>query len=165
MEDKETCLEIFHGNVPDYFAANELSDVSYLLEALPCPYLVIENDDGKVVASGGIWFDPSECAATLCWVMVERKLHGKGFGRLMVLRLLTLLQHRPSITLVKLDTSQHITGFYEKLGFEKSSFMENYYAENLHRYDMKLDWNAAKLKEVLERLRVSASAKERERNS
>jgi hypothetical protein len=35
IEDKEICLEIFQSNVPDYFAPNELSDVTYMLEEIP----------------------------------------------------------------------------------------------------------------------------------
>jgi ribosomal protein S18 acetylase RimI-like enzyme len=84
--------------------------------------------------------------------MVERKLHRKGAGRLVVLKLLNLLRSFPFVNLVKLDTSQHTTAFYENFGFEKYAFIENYYTEGLHRYDMKMDWNDAKLAEVSDQL-------------
>ncbi len=152
LEDKNACLEIFHSNVPAYFAPNELSDVTRLLDGRFCPYIVIEDNDGRIIASGGIWPDHTELSATLCWVMVERNWHGKGVGRFLVLKLLTLLRRVPFITQVKLDTSQHTSAFYEKFGFEKCGFIENYYAEGLHRFDMRMVWNEAKLAEVSERL-------------
>lgn len=152
LEDQEACLEIFRSNVPTYFAAHELSDVRRLLEGMFCPYLVIENKQQKIIASGGIWIASAEQSATLCWVMVERQWHGKGAGRFVVLQLLNLLRRFPFVTLVKLDTSQHAVAFYEKFGFEKCGFIENYYAEGLHRYDMKMDWNEAKLAEISQSL-------------
>jgi ribosomal protein S18 acetylase RimI-like enzyme len=147
-EDKPACLEIFQSNVPDYFALGELSEVTRLLDEGLCPYLVVENDENQIIASGGIWIDALEKTATLCWIMVARPYHGKGTGRLLVLTLLTLLRQSPFVELVKLDTSQHTTVFYEKLGFTKGGFSENYYAEGLHRYDMTMVWNRAKLESV-----------------
>jgi predicted GNAT family N-acyltransferase len=148
LEDKEACLEIFHSNVPAYFAPKELSDVTRLLDGMFCPYLVIEDNDGRIIASGGIWADQADQSATLCWVMVARQWHGKGLGRFLVLKLLNLLRRFPFVTLVKLDTSQHTSAFYEKFGFEKCGFTDNYYAEGLHRFDMEMPWNEAKLTEV-----------------
>lgn len=152
LEDREACLEIFHSNVPVYFTPNELSDVTRLLDGMLCPYVVIENNEGRIIASGGIWVDQDAHSATLCWVMVERKWHGRGGGRFVVLTLLHLLRRFPFVTVVKLDTSQHTSAFYEKFGFEKCGFSENYYADGLHRYDMEMVWNAAKLAEVSQRL-------------
>jgi ribosomal protein S18 acetylase RimI-like enzyme len=151
-EDKAACLEIFQSNVPDYFAPNELSDVTRLLDGLLCPYLVVENDENQLIASGGIWADPIENSATLCWVMVGRHHHGKGIGRLLVLQLLNLLRLFPFVTLVKLDTSQHTTVFYEKLGFTKCGFVENYYADGLHRYDMAMIWSQENREKVFTQL-------------
>jgi predicted GNAT family N-acyltransferase len=152
LEDREACLEIFHSNVPAYFAPNELSDVTRLLDGMFCPYIVIENNEGRIIACGGIWADQVHHSATLCWVMVERQWHGKGVGRFVVLKLLHLLRRYPFVTVVKLDTSQHTTAFYEKFGFEKCGLIENYYAEGLHRYDMEMAWNEAKLAEVSQSL-------------
>lgn len=152
LEDKAACLEIFQSNVPDYFAPNELSDVTRLLDGMLCPYLVVENEENCVIASGGIWANPLENSATLCWVMVAREYHSKGAGRMLVLRLLNLLQQFPFVTLVKLDTSQHTTVFYEKLGFAKCGFVENYYAEGLHRYDMAMVWDQANRERISEKL-------------
>jgi predicted GNAT family N-acyltransferase len=151
-EDKTACLEIFQSNVPDYFTPNELSDVTRLLDEALCPYLVVENDENQIIASGGIWVDTIENSATLCWVMVARHYHGKGVGRLLVLRLLNLLHHFPFVQLVKLDTSQHTTAFYEKFGFAKCGFVENYYADGLHRYDMAMVWNLVNQEKVFTKL-------------
>lgn len=148
VEDRQACLNIFHSNTPDYFAPKELCDVTRLLDERLCPYLVIEDDDGTMIASGGIWIDQQEQTATLCWVMVERQFHGRGVGRFVVLKLLSLLRRFPFVTVVKLDTSQHTVAFYEKLGFTKTAFTENYYADALHRYDMQLDWSIAQLEAV-----------------
>ena len=106
-------------------------------------------ESSQAAASGRIKLTRS---ATLCWVMVERHWHAKGVGRFVVLKLLNMLRRFPFVTLVKLDTSQHTSAFYEKFGFEKCGFIENYYAEGLHRYDMEMAWNEAKLAEVCERL-------------
>jgi ribosomal protein S18 acetylase RimI-like enzyme len=146
--DKAACLEIFQSNVPDYFAQAELSEVTRLLDERLCPYLVVENDEQQIIAGGGIWIDLLEKSATLCWIMVARPHHGKGTGRRLVLTLLNLLRQSPFVELVKLDTSQHTTLFYEKLGFSKCGFIPNYYAEGLHRYDMTMVWNRPKLESV-----------------
>jgi ribosomal protein S18 acetylase RimI-like enzyme len=158
-EDKAACLEVFQSNVPDYFAQSELGEVTRLLDEGLCPYMVVEHEGNQIIASGGIWIDPVEKTATLCWIMVERQYHGLGIGRMLVLTLLNLLRQFPFVELVKLDTSQHTTVFYEKLGFAKCGFIENYYTDGLHRYDMTMVWNQPKLESVaasLAALKLSA---------
>lgn len=163
-EDKNGCLAVFQSNVPDYFAPNELSDVTRLLDERLCPYLVVENEEGQIIAGGGIWADPLEQSATLCWVMVARSYHGRGIGRLLVLRLLNLLRRFPFVRLVKLDTSQHTTVFYEKFGFAKCGLIENYYAPGLHRYDMAMAWNEARRETLATELAALELADRGERN-
>src|SRR5262245_59024733 len=133
--DKESCLKLFDGNSPKFFRLDERSDFEDFLDSLDespdCPYFVVEDDERRIIGSGGIWIDEYDEAAVLCWGMVDQSHHRKGVGRLLLLARLDLLCFRPEIKIVKLDTSQHTRGFFEKEGFKTFRFIPNYYGSDL----------------------------------
>ena len=114
--DLEACLALFDSNVPDYFHVDERPEFRAFLEDLPGPYLVLRNADGEVVACGG-WAVGENGAADLCWGMVRRDLHGRGWGRRLTRARLNGIEAAPGIRAVELRTSQHTDGFYEAFGF------------------------------------------------
>lgn len=142
--DKTACLAIFDSNTPPFFAPHERAEFEVFLEreAGRCPYLVLEDETGQVLACGGYYITRNRDAG-LCWGMVHRDHHRRGLGRqLLLARLQHLSQEHPGIT-VRLDTSQYTCGFFEKAGFVITSITENGYAPGLHRYEMELHLDTA----------------------
>ena len=114
--DLEACLQLFDSNVPDYFHVGERAEFRAFLGDLPGPYLVFRDAGGEAVACGG-WAVGENGVADLCWGMVRRDLHGRGWGRRLTLARLNGIESTPGVRAVELRTSQHTEGFYEALGF------------------------------------------------
>ncbi|RIH83073.1 Acetyltransferase (GNAT) domain protein [Calidithermus terrae] len=70
--------------------------------------------------------------------MVHRRHHGGGLGKRLLLERLYRLAQYPEVAFIRLDTSQHTCGFFEKLGFATIKTEPNGYAPGLDRYDMQL---------------------------
>jgi len=80
--DLRTCLGVFDGNVPRFFAAAERAEFEAHLQgtdASRAPYVVLIRS-GTVVACGGLTIDGTDHTATLSWGMVDREFHGQGLG-------------------------------------------------------------------------------------
>lgn len=138
--DFEACLACFKTNVPVAFTVEEEAFFSDFLrnrvEVSPqeLPYYVLLRDD-EVIGCGGLGLNEND-TVSLTWGLVRQDLHRKGYGK-------KLLEHRlqqsremfPGKKL-RLDTSQHAVGFFEKYGFKTLTFTPDGYAPGLHRYDM-----------------------------
>ena len=135
--DKQACLSIFDSNTPVYFAPHELADYEKFLDALPSFYFVVEDDRG-VIACGGYYVKNASDSAGLTWGMVRREAHHKGIGTFLLLARLEELCRNQSARFVRLDTSQHSRGFFERFGFKVVRVVENGYAPGLHRHEMEL---------------------------
>ncbi len=133
-DDLGSCLEIFEGNTPKFFDQSEREDYRRYLETLNDPYFVFEQA-GQVVGAGGYCQGPNEIG--LAWGMVRCDLHGQGIGSALVrYRLERIAQDHPDRAVV-IDTSQHTSPFYEKMGFETQSVKEDGYGPGLHMVLMK----------------------------
>jgi ribosomal-protein-alanine N-acetyltransferase len=146
-EDKKTCIELFKGNMPKYFAISELPEFELWLDAWERKkmqhrdpaveqYFVIEVMN-EVVGCGG-YTKVNNDEITLTWGMISQSMHGKGIGK-------TLLQYRLGIVKslfpnasVILDTTQLSYVFFERLGFKITGIIKDFYGQGLDRYDMKL---------------------------
>lgn len=138
--DRSACLSIFDSNVPGFFAASEREEFAAFLDApLPGPYLVVEEDAGRVVGCGGYRVRPGTMAADLCWGMVLGARHGAGLGRLLLDARLERIRCDPAVDTVAVHTSQHTRGFYEHRGFRTERVVPDGYAPGLDRCDMRLD--------------------------
>jgi GNAT superfamily N-acetyltransferase len=114
--DRIACLRIFDENSPPFFAPEERALFDAFLGAPPCPYLVIVDREGTVVACGGYEVQSVPPTASLCWGMVQRDLHGKGIGQLLLdVRVAHIDQM--GVSKVVIETSQYTAGFFEKSGF------------------------------------------------
>ena len=70
--------------------------------------------------------------------MVGRGWHGRSVGRWLLLTCLHHLCRIPAVQTVTLETSQHVTGFYEQVGgFRVREITENGYAHGLHKTQMR----------------------------
>lgn len=137
-DDEASCLALFDGNTPRFFAQAERPDFAAFLAVLSDPYLVIE-EGGQVVACGGLYVRPGGQEAGLTWGMVERSRHRQGYGRaLWEARLDWLRAHAPEVRAVVLDTTQHSAPFFARLGFGTVGVRPDFYAPGLDRHDMRL---------------------------
>jgi uncharacterized protein (TIGR02569 family) len=152
--DRAACLTLFDGNAPPFFAPSERVDFGEFLDHPPGAYLVVEDEHGVVVACGGVTASPRTGLGELTWGMVARPEHGKGIGRFLLRARLFLLAERPKIARVRLDTSQHTRGFFEREGFVVQASTEDGYAPGLHRFEMTLSLDP----ERRERIRRDAVA-------
>ena len=116
----------------------ERSDFAAFLDALPGPYLVIENDAGEVVAGGGHAVAPGTRTADLCWGMARRDLHGTGLGRRLLDERLKRVMADEQATSVRLQTSQHTRGFYERRGFICVDVIPDAFGPGLDHCEMRL---------------------------
>jgi ribosomal protein S18 acetylase RimI-like enzyme len=136
-EDRNTCLEIFDSNQPQYFAAWERQEFAEFLDREMSPYLVLE-DNGKVIACGGYALGKSAGEGVLCWGMVRGDGHRNGLGRMLLEARLKRLFADPAIQVVVINTSQLSAGFYEKFGFEVSSKIPDGFAPGIDKWEMRL---------------------------
>jgi len=136
--DRSACLAVFDSNVPVFFAAFERDEFAAFLDALPGPYLVVEDDAGVVVGCGGYGVKPGTGVADLCWGMVVRERHGTGLGRLLLDARLERVRADAAAQAIALHTSQHTRGFYERRGFRTERVVPDGYAPGLDRCHMRL---------------------------
>ncbi|WP_395540912.1 GNAT family N-acetyltransferase [Neotabrizicola sp. sgz301269] len=140
--DREDCLALFDGNVPQFFAPEERQEFAEFLDALPeCgtegTYLVLE-EAGRILACGGLALDGSGQQASLCWGMVARAHQGKGLGRALTKARLARARVLPGIERVHLATSQHTAGFYAGFGFAVTTVVPDGFGPGLDRCEMVL---------------------------
>lgn len=145
--DYDACIVAFESNMPKYFLPQELPDFTNWLDKYQnggpyhvegeAAYFVIE-EDGLLIACGGVFIEPQNNLAGMVWGMVDNRLHKRGIGKKFLLfRIEYIRNHCPSCR-IKLDTTQHSYPFFEKYGFSIVKYTENGYAEGMHRYDMLL---------------------------
>ncbi len=122
-------IDLFWSNVPDYFIAAEVADfLTYLSSGHP--YFVVQEEESLIpVAAGG--YARHGAHIVLTWGMVRRDLHRLGIGRAFTeFRLTEANRDFPGLA-VRIDTSQHSAGFYEKLGFTTIETQANHWAPGL----------------------------------
>lgn len=113
-------MRIFNGNIGQYFAEWEIRDFEEFLDlyASKLPYFVVIDKD-EVVACGG--YDRENSIATLSWGMVECSRHGESIGKYLLLHRLNGIRKDYGSITVKIYTSQHTQGFYQKYSFVPTS--------------------------------------------
>ena len=136
--DRAACLAVFDSNMPKFFVPPERDEFAAFLDALPGPYLVIEDESGTIVGCGGYAVEPGTGTADLCWGMVTRERHGTGLGRLLLHERIARVRADPDVAAVAMHTSQHTRSFYERAGFATEQVIPDGYAPGLDRCDMRL---------------------------
>lgn len=115
VADREACLGLLRSNMPEHFVPDEERQFAEFLDALPGPYFVMEDERGALLACGGIALEPDDPAAgALCWGIVRNDQQGRGLGKALTVYRLGAL---PGVKRMRINTSQKVRGFYEKLGF------------------------------------------------
>jgi ribosomal protein S18 acetylase RimI-like enzyme len=113
----DRCIEIFLTNKGKFFDASELKMFSAFLknEKLIRDFYVIESS-GTVFGCGGFEKSGTE-QVDLVWGMIHQDYHRRGFGRALLLFRLQKIDARFGNISVRVETSQHTSGFFEKHGF------------------------------------------------
>lgn len=135
--DFQRCVEIFESNCPDYFAQQERQEFEAFLLDLPGPYLML-NHEGSAIGCGGYAFNQSDKSADLCWGMIHKDFHKRGFGEALLQERLKRIKMNPDIAFIHLNTSQLTDGFFASAGFVTRQVTQDGFAKGLDRYDMKL---------------------------
>jgi ribosomal protein S18 acetylase RimI-like enzyme len=135
---RENCISIFKSNLPIFFAHEELQQFEAFLDQAVDQYYVVKID-GRLVGSGGIFFDEKNNEAGLSWGMIDRCYHGQGIGMKLTCYRLDLLKKLYTDKIIKIETSQHTAGFYKKNGFRILDIVPNGFGEGLDKYIMKLE--------------------------
>jgi len=125
IEDREVLLTVFDSNTPEWFHPAERAGFAEFLAAPRERYLVAEHE-GRVVAAGG------REGARICWLLVERSLHGNGIGRLLMMQLLREIGARTAT----LATIPSVVAFYEKLGFREIGREPDGFAPGFDKVEM-----------------------------
>jgi ribosomal protein S18 acetylase RimI-like enzyme len=140
--DKEACLSLLDSNTPMFFAPHERGELDAFLDDPGDRYWVAEHE-AEVIGCSGYWIVPDTPVAVITWTMVARSWHGRGVGRWLLLTCLDHLCRVPAVQAVRLETSQRVTGFYEKTGsFQVEEVIENGYAPGLHKIKMRREMGA-----------------------
>ena len=134
-EDKDAVMALIDLNIPEYFDESERHDFEDYLENEREDYFVIEQD-GKIVASGGINYFRDEHTARISWDMVHPDHHGKGLGRQLVDHRLAVIKSTPGVRNVIVRTSQLAHNFYAKSGFVLDEVKEDFWAPGFDLYLM-----------------------------
>lgn len=140
QRDFGAALSIFDSNVPEYFTISERAPFTEFLLRLPGPYFVVEAPSEGIVACGGYAVVEPEGRGDMCWGMVRRDLHGRGIGRYLTKLRVEALRADARVGHVILNTSHLTEAFYRGLGFVTSMVTEHGFGPDLHRYDMRLDF-------------------------
>jgi N-acetylglutamate synthase-like GNAT family acetyltransferase len=141
-------MEAFKSNMPKFFAEHELKDFDDWLEKQPDrktiggneEYFVVELD-GHIIACGGYYYDENSNETRMTWGLVKSDLHHQGIGKTFLEYRIKAVRNQFPESVIALDTTQHSYPFFEKLGFKTTKVTDNYYAPELHRYDMVLEDN------------------------
>ena len=136
--DFDACMAIFDSNVPQFFAESERQAFEGFLLDLPGPYLVCKEQNLGIIGCGGYAFNQQDRSADLCWGMVHKDFHKKGFGQALLLERLERIKLNPDIKKIHLNTCQLTDSFFENAGFKTSKITHDGFADGLHRHDMTL---------------------------
>jgi GNAT superfamily N-acetyltransferase len=151
LEDRASCLAILQDHIPDLFAPGECGAFADFLDGNDAPYFIVIETRGVLIACGGVRLVSEPTIARLVWGIVDREYHRQGVGRLLLLaRLNWLAQHQPHVRRVELHTSQYVRPFFESAGFVVDTEAEHGYAPGLHRYDLHMDFDAARRAQVVQ---------------
>lgn len=114
--DKEVVMNLIKLNTPNFFAKEEVNDLSnYLDKEIELYYVLLV--DGKVVGCGGINFAEKRTIGKISWDIMHPDYQGKSLGKKLLRYRIKVLKAIPSIKKITVRTSQLAYKFYEKQGF------------------------------------------------
>lgn len=136
-EDKHRLLQLQRLNTPQYFHESEEKDYAHYFDHEVKDYFVAEHE-GRIIGAGGINYFPYLKEARISWDMIDPASHGKGIGKQLTLHRIAHIKKNSAYEFIIVRTSQHASGFYDKLGFKLTSTEKDYWAKGYDLYVMKL---------------------------
>ena len=138
--DRDACLAVFDSNVPRFFITAERAGFASFLDELPGPYIVLTDASGVIVGCGGYAIaDDEPGRADLCWGMVRKEKHRRGYGRTLTHARIDAAKRDADVRVIALECSQHTTGFYERFGFRVTKVEPDGFGPGLDRCLMRLE--------------------------
>jgi predicted GNAT family N-acyltransferase len=131
------CIRAFDSNIGQYFDASEREEFIEFLDSLTSNskyFICLKN--GQLLACGGIGL--SQEIGSLAWGLVHRDFHGQGIGTTLTDYRLSYLKANSTIKKVRIETSQHTEGFYQKRGFVTTGSVINGFGEGIDCVSMEL---------------------------
>lgn len=133
--DKEVVMNLIKLNTPNFFAKEEVNDLSnYLDKEIELYYVLLV--DGKVVGCGGINLAEKRTIGKISWDIMHPDYQGKSLGKKLLRYRIEVLKAIPSIKKITVRTSQLAYKFYEKQGFTLNEIKRNYWADGFDMYSM-----------------------------
>ena len=133
--DKDAVMNLIRLNIPDFFAAEEESDLSkYLEKEIEFYYVLLV--DGQIVGCGGINFEDNKTTGKISWDILHPQYQGKSLGSQLLKYRIEKIKVIDSIQKITVRTSQLAYKFYEKQGFELNEVKEDYWAKGFDLYRM-----------------------------
>lgn len=133
--DKDAVMNLIRLNIPDFFAAEEESDLSkYLEKEIEFYYVLLV--DGQIVGCGGINFAENRTIGKISWDIIHPTFQGKKLGTKLLKHRISVLKTIDSVQKITVRTSQLTYRFYEKHGFVLNEIKKDYGSEGFDMYSM-----------------------------
>lgn len=142
--DKEEVIKLLRHNTPEYFDASEETEFIEYLDNEIEDYFVVK-DDSNIIGCGGINYFPNEKSARISWDMIHPDFQGKGIGKLLCEHRINLIKVNTEIKLIIVRTTQLVSKFYAKMGFDLEKVEKNFGAKGFDLHQMELIINTDKL--------------------
>jgi N-acetylglutamate synthase-like GNAT family acetyltransferase len=136
--DKETLVEIFKLNTPQYFDPKEINDFTEYLENYSDTYLTLEHE-GKIVGGAGYYVKEEDKSGRITWIFFHPDASGLGLGRQIVDHCLIMLKQEPEVEKFVVTTSQLAYKFFEKFGYKLTKIEKDYWGLGLDLYEMEMN--------------------------
>lgn len=136
--DKDSVIDLFRANTPDFFDLSEEKDLRDYLETEVADYFVVEEND-ELIGAGGINYFLQERTARISWDIVKPNSQGKGIGKKLTEHRINYLKNNNKVDLIVVRTSQHVFKFYEKMGFRLIKVEKDFWAKGFDLYLMELN--------------------------
>ena len=144
--DRNSCLDAFVSNVPQFFTVGEVSDFESFLNRIELQqrsdlnagkthFSVVVHHD-RVVGCGGFGDKDGNNIISLAWGLIHKDFQKKGLGKELFLYRLNEIKRLYSNASVVIDTTQFSAPFFERFGFVTKKVTNDYYAAGMHRYGM-----------------------------
>ncbi len=137
-EHLDACLQVIRSNIPEYFAEKEIPEFIRFLMDSNDKYEVLLLD-GVVIGLGGIAANRKKRRAKLCYGIIHRDYHGRGFGKLLLKRRLEKIKSLGFVEKVTVETGEGTYGFFEKHGFHTIRIDKDPLGIGIDFYQMELD--------------------------
>jgi N-acetylglutamate synthase-like GNAT family acetyltransferase len=135
--DKDTLVEIFKLNTPQYFDPKEVNDFIEYLEIHSNTYLTLEHEE-KIVGGTGYYVKEEDKSGRITWIFFHPSYSGLGLGRQAVEYCLATLKQNPKVEKFVVTTSQLAYKFFEKFGYKLTKTEKDYWGLGLDLYEMEM---------------------------